>query len=120
MKTLHETYLERYEQPKPVSSFFPGIKKNPRKLIFKSRLKGPANISDTQKLLKTKVNQLLKLDNNNNTNNDDKLNPANDWRALATRRSKWRTQKKLDLVDSLLDNEMREQEHEWANYETEE
>ena len=113
---MHDLYLERYEQPKPVSSFFPGIKKNPRKLIFKSRLKGPANISDTQKLLKTKVNQLLKLDNNNNTNNDDKLNPANDWRALATRRSKWRTQKKLDLVDSLLDNEMREQEHEWANY----
>lgn len=29
-------------------------------------------------------------------------------------------QKKLDLVDSLLDREMREQDYEWANYEVEE
>lgn len=35
-------------------------------------------------------------------------------------RTKWRLQKKLDLVDSLLDREMREQDPEWADYEVEE
>lgn len=39
---------------------------------------------------------------------------------VTSSRSKWRMQKKLDLVDSLLDREMREQDHEWANYEVEE
>ena len=39
---------------------------------------------------------------------------------VTSSRSKWRMQKKLDLVDSLLDREMREQDYEWANYEVEE
>lgn len=35
-------------------------------------------------------------------------------------RLKWRMQKRLDLVDTLLDRETREQDPEWANYEVEE
>lgn len=35
-------------------------------------------------------------------------------------RLKWRQQRRLDPVDSLLDREMREQEYEWSNYETDE
>lgn len=39
---------------------------------------------------------------------------------ITSTRSKWRQQRRLDAVDSLLDREMREQEYEWSNYEAEE
>ena len=48
--------------------------------------------------------------------NESFLNTKSEIKA----KSKWRSQKKLDLVDNLLDGEMREQEHEWSNYELEE
>jgi len=35
------------------------------------------------------------------------------------RKSKWRMKKKYDLVENLLDAEMREDEHEWSNYDQE-
>ena len=43
-----------------------------------------------------------------------------DKRPEINAKSKWRSGKKLDLVDNLLDVEMRDQEHEWSNYELEE
>jgi len=107
-----DLYLEKYEQPKSVSKFFPGVIMNVKKKNFKSVIRGPFEQVEAQKLIKKKVNQLLKL----SYNNESFLNTKSEIKA----KSKWRSQKKLDLVDNLLDGEMREQEHEWSNYELEE
>ena len=68
-------------------------------------MKGPVNMNEAKLLIRTKLVNLLSNDLNNND----------------LRLTKWRTQKPpLDLVDSILDYEMREQEYEWSNYEPEE
>lgn len=109
---LHDLYLEKYEEPTSVSNFFPGIKKSLKKLHFKSIIRGPQSQEEAQKIIKTKINKLLKLA----VSTESFLDAKPEINA----KSKWRTHKKLDLVDNLLDAEMREQEHEWSNYELEE
>lgn len=108
----NDLYLEKYEQPKSISNFFPGVKMNAKKKNFKSVIRGPLLQNEAQKLIKQKINQLLKL----TVNNESFLASKSEIKA----KSKWRSQKKLDLVDNLLDGEMREQEYEWSNYELEE
>ena len=109
---LHDLYLEKYEPPKSISSYFPGILRQPKKQHFKSAIKGPGLKRDAQQMVKQKVGQLLKLNVNTESFRDTK--------PLINAKSKWRMQKRLDLVDNLLDTEMREQEHDWSNYELEE
>ena len=92
-----DLYLEKYEQPKSVSKFFPGVIMNVKKKNFKSVIRGPFEQVEAQKLIKKKVNQLLKL----SYNNESFLNTKSEIKA----KSKWRSQKKLDLVDNLLDGE---------------
>lgn len=111
-ETLHDLYLEKYEEPTCVSNFFPGIKNSLKKHHFKSIIRGPQSQEEAQKMIKKKINKLLKLAVSTESFLDTKPE--------INAKSKWRTHKKLDLVDSLLDTEMREQEHEWSNYELEE
>lgn len=105
---INDLYLEQYEEPVAVFKFLPSIKKCCKKVHFKSHLKGPSNKSDAKLLIKNKINVLLRYNDINNNSNRSEL------------KSKWRLPRRLDLVDSILDNEMREQEYEWSNYEFEE
>lgn len=105
---MYDMNLEKYEVPKSVSQYFPGVKKTSKKQYFKMCVKGPNRVNETKELVKNKLNNLLKL-------NEDLKQNSN-----SSKKSKWRWQKRLDLVDNLLDNEMREQEFDWANYEVEE
>ncbi|CAF0778577.1 unnamed protein product [Brachionus calyciflorus] len=107
---VYDLYLENYEKPELISEFLPGYHKPLKKKHFKSYFKGPASLDKVKELVRNKVLNYFKLDVNNNNE------LANKNRI----KSKWRIQKKLDLVDGLLDVEMREQEHEWSNYEIEE
>ncbi len=109
---LHDLYLERYEEAKSVSNHFPGIKKSLKRVHFKSVLRGPGEMLETQMLIKKRMNEVLKLAVSNESFLDKKPE--------ISAKSKWRSGKKLDLVDNLLDGEMREQEHDWSNYEVEE
>ena len=109
---LHDLYLEKYEQPKSISNFFPGIKKTLKKQNFRSIIRGPVEQTEAQQLIRNKVNKILKLAVSTESFLDAK--------PQINAKSKWRSGKKLDLVDNLLDTEMREQEHEWSNYELEE
>jgi len=75
-------------------------------------VRGPVGQAEAQALVKAKISRLLKLAVSTESFRDAKPEIG--------AKSKWRTHKKLDLVDNLLDTEMREQEHEWSNYELEE
>lgn len=110
---MHDLYLERYEHLKPMFKYFPGLKKNFKKQYFKSHVKGPVSLNETKLVIRQKLTCLLKLNEINNNNN----NILNYNQQV---KSKWRLQKRLDLVDSILDSEMRDQEYEWSNYEMEE
>lgn len=103
---VYDLYLERFEKAEVVSEFLPGHLRPLKKKHFKSFVRGPGNMEKVKELVGKKVLDLFKL--NAEKQNRDKI------------RSKWRIQKKLDLVDGLLDVEMRQQEHEWSNYEIEE
>ncbi len=71
---------------------------------------GPKQIKEAQLIIKNKLNGLLKLTETSGT-----------WSKSSTQlKSKWHSHKRLDLVDSILDHEMREQEYEWSNYEQDE
>jgi hypothetical protein len=108
---MFDLYLEKYLSPELVSELLPGIKKYPKRSFFKSvSCSITLNKNQAKELIKSKVLNLLRLD----ANEPDFAN-----RKIITK-SKWRAQKRLDLVDSLLDSEMRGQEHDWANYEYEE
>ncbi len=107
---MHDLYLERYENPKQITSYFPGVKKTIRKQYYKSIVKGPSDLSEAKRMIKQRIANILKLSETN------QLEQKN----IAFKKSKWRSQKRLDLVDNLLDHEMREQEFEWSNYEAEE
>ncbi|RNA27705.1 hypothetical protein BpHYR1_018258 [Brachionus plicatilis] len=103
---MYDLYLEKFEQADVVSEYLPGHLRPLRKKHFRSYLRGPGDLAKVKELVGRKVLDLFKL------------GPEKENRDKA--RSKWRIQKKLDLVDGLLDVEMREQEHEWSNYEIEE
>lgn len=103
---MYDLYLERFEQADVVSEFLPGHLRPLKKKHFKSYLKGPSDLTRVKDLVGKKVLDLFKL----SADKENKMKV----------KSKWRIQKKLDLVDGLLDVEMREQEHEWSNYEIEE
>lgn len=108
---LLDLYIEKYVSPELVSELLPGIKRYPKRLYFKSIISSASmNKIQVKEIIRSKVLQLLRLD----THENDLAN-----RKTITK-SKWRSQKRLDMVDALLDSEMREQEHEWANYEYEE
>jgi len=109
---LHDLYLERYEEAKSVSSYFPGIKRSLKKVHFKSVVRGPSGMPEAQRLVRGRISEVLKLAVSTESFLDKKPE--------ISAKSKWRSGKKLDLVDNLLDGEMREQEHEWSNYEVEE
>lgn len=108
---MNDLYLERFDKPQSVSEFLPGVKTSFKKQYFKSNPKGPSKQEDAKSLIKDRILRIFKL--NGNEAEIQASRPK-------TAKSKWRSLKKLDLVDSLLDNEMREQEHDWANYEIEE
>jgi hypothetical protein len=108
---MNDLYMERFDKPQSVSEFLPGVKTSFKKQYFKSNPKGPSKQEDAKSLIKDRILRIFKL--NGNEAEIQASRPK-------TAKSKWRSLKKLDLVDSLLDNEMREQEHDWANYEIEE
>lgn len=107
---MYDLYLERFETPKQVSEFFPGVCRTAKKAYFKSIYTGPASVQQCKSLVSDKVNELLRL-KNTDAKSDERTKMF---------KSKWKAQKRMDLVDGLLDREMREQEFEWANYEVEE
>jgi hypothetical protein len=115
---INDLYLENYDTPQQISEFLPGIKTSLKKQHFRSNPKGPRSVADTKVLVKEKLLRIFKL------NTEASSIPVNNNNMSATSRkytkSKWRSQKPLDLVDSLLDSEMREQEHDWSNYDQEE
>ncbi len=107
---IHDLYLERNENEKSVFKYMPGMKKSFKKQYFKSFVRGPKQIKEAQLIIKNKLNGLLKLTETSGT-----------WSKSSTQlKSKWHSHKRLDLVDSILDHEMREQEYEWSNYEQDE
>lgn len=109
---LYDLYLEKYESAEQISEFLPGLKRLPKKKHFKSVMRGPGDLELVKEMIRGKVCTMLKI-------KDDKA-PVTSGGKRVSVKSKWRVQKKLDLVDTLLDLEMREQEYEWSNYESEE
>jgi hypothetical protein len=109
-----DLYLEKFEQKKAVSSFFPEFKIGAAKSYFKGLQKGPTDLETSKKLIKEKIFEILKLKPKEARLSELAKKPPPQMK------SKWRTQRKLDNVDTLLDREMREQEFEWSNYEKEE
>ncbi len=107
---MYDLYLENYDRPQQISEFLPGIKTSLKKQHFRSNPKGPRTIAETKHLIKDKILRIFKF-------NPD---PSSLTTSKKYSKSKWRSQKPLDLVDSLLDSEMREQEHDWSNYDQEE
>ena len=107
---MNDLYLENYDRPQQISEFLPGIKTSLKKQHFRSNPKGPRTIAETKHLIKDKILRIFKF-------NPD---PSSLTTSKKYSKSKWRSQKPLDLVDSLLDSEMREQEHDWSNYDQEE
>jgi hypothetical protein len=116
---LNDLYLERYETPSSVSEFFPSEKKTLKKKYFRLVRLGPARLDACKKLVVHKANELLKLSKPNDDRENDSATPATTSNPKLFV-SKWRSTKRLDLVDSILDGEMRQEECEWANYEQEE
>lgn len=119
---LYDLYLERYDSPKAISLFLPGFRKTSKKTHFKSMFRGPNDLEVVKKLINEKAMQLLFKTTTTTTTTIQDTNTFNGEKkeGLLSSRSKWRSQKRMDLVDSLLDREMREQEQEWSNYEIEE
>ena len=68
-------------------------------------------MTEAQLIVRNKLNNILKL---------DETIISDVKQSVVKAKSKWRSQKRLDLVDNLLDYEMREQEFEWSNYDVEE
>lgn len=144
---MHDLYLEKYERPQMANDFLPKMKLMPKKLYFKTIKMAPNSLlglSDTKKLIKHKIFEILRLTNEiagdkefiDDNQYDDDEEPVSTAQNEIVRsylakqrekllqqqrfKSKWRVQKRMDLVDKLLDYEMREQEYEWSNYELEE
>ena len=107
---IHDLYLERYEN-ESICKYMPGMRKCLKKQHFKSFVRGPKQIRDAQLVIKNKINSLLKLAEQSSV----EMKPSSHHL-----KSKWRPQKRLNNVDSMLDHEMRDQEYEWSNYEQEE
>jgi hypothetical protein len=110
---MNDLYLETYDKPQQISEFIPGIKTTLKKQYFRSNPHGPTNLTQTKSLIKEKIFNIFKFknggDHHKGGHHTDK-----------SVKSKWRCQKPLDLVDGLLDAEMREQEHDWSTYDQEE
>ena len=105
---LNDLYLENYEQPMAISEFLPGVRTTLRKQYFRGNPRGPRRLDEAQAIVRERMLRLFKLGTESTA--PKRLHS----------KSKWRSQKPMELVDSLLDGEMREQEHEWSNYEQEE
>lgn len=115
---IYDLYRENFEEKKSLSNFLPEFKRVIRKNFFKNITSAPTDTSRSKKLIIEKINGLIKPIEANAENYPFKLEKNRDYNA--DKKSKWRIQKRLDLVDTILDKEMREDEHEWSNYEQEE
>ncbi len=110
---MHDLYLERYENDeRTMCQFYPDFKCSTHKTFFSSKLNGPSNMSQAKHLIKKKMLQILRMDNPNISSDSSRKISSKFKRTLAC--------KQLDLVDTLLYNEMRSKEQDWSNYETEE
>jgi hypothetical protein len=135
---LNDLYLERYEKPMRANEFLPKLHVMPKKQYFKSIKLAPNSLltlKETKLLIKNKLFEVIKLSDESLLEENERAatqasthlvraylqKETEKQRKLNRLKSKWRTQqKKMDLVDKLLDYEMREQEYEWSNYELEE
>jgi hypothetical protein len=102
---LHDLYLENYASEAPLFEFVPHFKQKSKKKHFNNVIQGPTDVRTAKELIKSKLFQIIKCENAQTTKH---------------KKSKWRMQKRLDLIDQLLDVEMREQDPEWSNYDAEE
>ena len=114
---LIDLFVERYAVPEsvPGGEFMPCLRRKVRKQHFRSIVRAPLELERVRPLLSLKMNDFLRM-----SDSEPPTSASFQPQATALLKSKWRAQKRLDLVDSLLDNEMREQEHDWSNYEFEE
>ena len=93
-------------------------------------IKGPTRLEEAQKLISIKVTDyLLKQPPKSATvaiTSDTSLHPhqthdnTSSSTSVISTRSKWHQQRRLELFDTVLNRELREQEYEWSNYEAEE
>jgi hypothetical protein len=125
---VYDLYVERYELEESLNAFVPCLRKRVEKRHFKSVARGPIDLAKAQALVRNRVLSLVKLQSVS-----EEAEAADNARrgglvrggklslpSATVSRSKWKVMKKLDLVDTLLDREMREQEYEWSNYDIEE
>ena len=114
---MHDLYLEKYAKPQQISEFIPGVTTCLKKQHFRSNPAGPAQVHEAKRLVRDKILRIFKF-------TSDSTLSASSGMVVGSKKfnskSKWRSQKPMDLVDSLLDSEMREQEHDWSNYDQEE
>ena len=116
---FYDLYQERYEQEEVVNEFVPCLRRKLERKYFKSMARGPSDLARAKQLVRSRVLSFVKLSNEE----EDELvaeKGLRSRRGVAMSKSKWKILKKLDLVDGLLDKEMREQEFEWSNYDVEE
>lgn len=113
---LLDMFIERYEKEEQVNEFVPCLKRKIERKHFKTLPYGVMDKAKTKEIIRNKVLQMMKLQEEESTTG----RRGGGAGSGSVNKSKWKMSKKLDLVDSLLDKEMREQEFEWANYEIEE
>ena len=110
---IYDLYKENYEKGQPISVYVPGFQQMSKKQFFKNSLKGPSVKNETSEIVFGKVKDILNFPCKMDTKKSLISNRGE-------KKSKWRVQKRLDLVDNILDREMREEENEWSMYDQEE
>ncbi len=117
---FYDLYLERFEEDEVINEFVPCLRKRAEKKYFKSMPKGPGELMRAKLLVRNKVLSLIKLQTGEEAEAEAGMVRGVFRAKKQLAKSKWKVMKKLDLVDTLLDREMREQEFEWSNYDIEE
>ena len=107
---VEDLFVEKYSSPKALSEFMPNLKVHKKRQHFRASAKLAHQPGQVNLVIKEKLFDLLNLETEFNRLSQSKT----------TFKSKWRAKKRTDLVDGLLNNEMREQENDWSNYEYEE
>lgn len=108
---LNDLYLDKYSTTTNSTTI--------DRQFFKKYLKGPLNKSKAKELIKFKLNDILYtfIDLNNLSNNTN-LNYNSKWKLNKYKQENGQ-QQQIDLIDYLLEMEMRQQEHIWCNYDLE-
>ena len=101
---VYDLYRENYEKNQPVSVYVPGFQLLLKKSFFKTSLKGPSQKSETSDVVFNKIKDILNFP----CKTESKKNLTSN---RGDKKSTWRVQKRLDLVDNILDREMREEEN---------